>query len=163
MGYSTRFEGTLSFVGEVTVADIRLMKLMFDEKFDDHPEWREHVRSQPNTKNIGWVDLCFTDNLDGIQWDGSEKTYGLEHVITALIAEVRKQNPSFGLSGELQAQGEDFDDRWILRIEHGRAVKVPVEVKSIRCPECGHEWEPEDEAERERPIVPHSKDCGGED
>jgi len=55
---------------------------------------------------------------------------------------MKKEYPEFGLEGKLVAQGEDFDDRWVLSIENGKAIKKKIEIKGKRvtCPHCGEEF-----------------------
>lgn len=60
-----------------------------------------------------------------------------------MLAEMRKQWPEFGLTGELKAQGEDMEDRWLLVIEadglaHKR--KIAITGKRVTCPYCGHRF-----------------------
>jgi len=136
MGYTTEFCGQLEFVGDVSVELLRAIKEYFGK------DMRELDPAYAKTHGVNYIDLTLTDDLDGIKWDGSEKSYGMVEAVNWLIAKIRKDWPSFTLKGEMAAQGEDVDDRWILRIVNGKAVKIdnPPKGKKVKCPECEHEF-----------------------
>jgi hypothetical protein len=82
------------------------------------------------------------DNFSGLQWDGAEKTYDLIEKVNLIIHEMQKDFPDFGLQGELLAQGESINDRWILNIENNVAVerRLAVTGNKVTCPHCGKEF-----------------------
>ncbi len=56
---------------------------------------------------------------------------------------MKKEFPSFGLSGELIAQGEDITDRWKLVIEEdGFAKRINMKLIGtvVECPHCEREF-----------------------
>jgi len=137
MGYNTEFKGVLTFTCEMTAPMLAKLNGYFGEDPSKHPEWTVD-------RKTGYIDLELTKDFSGIQWDsGTEKTYFLEKSVDIIIQQMRAQWPEFGLTGVLQAQGEDSDDRWELYIgddglAHKRMVKIPG-VK-VTCPECRHKF-----------------------
>ncbi len=132
MGYTTTFKGVLKFTNEVTNKQLQKLKTFLGEDCRQHPEWGH--------TNLTYIDLALTDDFEGLQWDGSEKTYDLETKVNIIIEEMKKDYPDFGLEGKLLAAGEDIEDRWWLTIEGGVAVKKDIQLtgKRITCPDCGH-------------------------
>lgn len=135
MGYSTSFKGELKFTKELTAKQLARLKSFMGEDCRDHPEWGE--------PKLYYVDLELNDDFTGIRWNGAEKTYGLEMVVSMVIREMRKEWPDFGLTGAMNAQGESAEDRWTLSIgEDGMATKhkVPIVGQRIQCPSCGYKF-----------------------
>jgi len=131
MGYSTEFIGELLFTKELKASEIVKIKSFLGRDCRAHPEW--------NAKHLTYIDLELTDNLSGLKWDGSEKTYDLVEKVNLIIDMMKKDYPDFGLNGSLLAQGEDITDRWMLSIdENGKAVQNKIEIKGkkITCPHC---------------------------
>ena len=137
MGYSTTFKGVLKFKAEPTVSVLRALKTWLGE------DLRELAPEYAEKNQVNYIDLELTEDFAGLQWSGAEKTYGLVAAVNWIIDMMRDQVlADFTLTGELTAQGEDADDRWILRMVGGRAVeiKIPVTGEKMTCPECGHQW-----------------------
>lgn len=138
MWYSTDFSGTLTFNENTTLPMVAMVKQFLGEDCRDHPEWSEYTDAD------GWyltfIDLEINSEMTWLQWDWSEKTYDLVEKVNLILSEVRKVYPDFWLSGELLAQGEEFDDRWRLVIEDGIAVRKDIisEWATVTCPHC---WE----------------------
>lgn len=133
MGYTTEFKGKLEFVGDYGVQLLREIKQYLGKDMRElDPEWAK-------ANNVTYIDLELTEDLDGIEWTGVENTYGMVASVNWLIQRLRKEWPAFTLKGELQAQGEAADDRWVLRIKNGLAVKVanPPKGTKATCPDCG--------------------------
>lgn len=131
MGYSTTFKGELKFTTEPTAKQLAALKQMLGEDCRDHPEW--------GAKDLYYIDLAFLDDFSGLMWDGAEKTYDLDKTVNVVINVMRQQWPEFGLAGMLSAQGESFDDRWVLVIgENGFAEKRDVVItgQTVTCPHC---------------------------
>jgi hypothetical protein len=85
------------------------------------------------------IDYELLPDFSGIQWNGSEKAYDMEHIANFLIDKIKEMFPDFALTGKMIAQGEDIDDRWELIIgEDGRAIKRMVKPSgsAIICPHC---------------------------
>ena len=131
MGYNTDFSGVLTYKNPITDEELEYLNTFMDEDCRDHPEW--------GRTDLTWIDLMCDE--DGIQWNGSEKTYDLVEKINLIIDQMRKKFPGFELEGALEAKGEKFDDYWILDIEDGRAVmktaKIVVNDEINYCPHCG--------------------------
>lgn len=132
MGYNTKFEGELRFNRELLSSEIKIISSFFGEECP---------------KCNGYVDLCFTDDYQGLKWDGSEKTYDLEHSINWMLNEITSKIPDLDLTGELKAQGKDSDDRWFLRMNDGVALKVEAKVENLEI-----EWH---DASVETPDTPN--------
>lgn len=132
MGYSTDFSGSLKFACDMTAPMLAMVNQFFDEDPRSHPEWNA-------PRDVGYIDLKLTKDFSGIEWSGSEKTYGMVGAVNIIIEQMRKEFPQFALSGSLLAQGEDIDDRWELHInDEGKAVKVatPPPGTRVKCPHC---------------------------
>lgn len=132
MGYHTEFTGELRFTSELVASQLAAVKSMCGEDCRKHPEW--------NVPELFYIDLELTDDFSGLRWDGSEKTYDLEKIVNVIINEMRKRWPKFGLTGTLNAIGENPRDRWQLTIgDDGMAHKFTMVITSkiIDCPHCG--------------------------
>lgn len=131
MGYSTDFEGTLFFTEELRATQIAFLDTIMDEDVRDHPEWGD-------CGDAVFIDLKFTADYDGLEWNGAENTYGMVDAVNLIIREMQKKWMHFGLSGFLNAQGEDMEDRWRLEMVDGIAVKIPVAIDGEKqtCPHC---------------------------
>lgn len=130
MGYSTQFKGELKFKSELTATQLAKVKSMCGEDCRDHPEWNAPYY---------YIDLELTDDFSGLRWNGAEKTYDLDKLVNVVTAEMRKEWPDFALTGELHAQGDEMEDRWVLKInEDGIAERKDVVVagERVTCPHC---------------------------
>jgi hypothetical protein len=137
MGYNTTFKGQLKFTCEPTLKMLAKLNPMMGEDFRDHKDWN-HSECQ------GYIDLLLLDDFSGLRWnDGTEKTYGLVETVNAVIEIMRRDFPDFGLTGFLEAQGEDAEDRWNLVMgEDGvaRKMNVPIPGVKVTCPDCHHKF-----------------------
>ena len=142
MGYSTEFKGELKFIRELTSTELAAVKKMLWADCSDYPEWK-HFKGH-------YIQFGFTDDFSGIKWDGSEKFYEAVGAVNTLIAEARKTISDFGLTVSLYAQGEDADDRWILTIKDGLAIRIdtPPGGQKITCPHCESNFYLEDSVAR---------------
>ncbi len=140
MGYTTRFEGELKFTTDLTVSQLNKVKSFLGEDCRDHPEWE--------TRDLTHIDMELLEDFTGIKWDGSEKTYDLTEKVNLIINQMRKDHPEFGLEGQMVAQGEDFDDRWLLFIRDGIAVeeKMVIKGQKVTCPHCDEDFTLDEEA-----------------
>lgn len=132
MGYTTTFKGVLQFEKELTTTQLKKLAQYLGEDVRQHPEWGKH--------DLTYIDLVLTKDFGGLEWDGSEKTYDLVDKVNLILDQMRKEYPDFNLTGSLNAQGEDSDDRWTLKIVNKKAVKedIPLASDEIICPDCGH-------------------------
>ncbi|MBL4798311.1 MAG: hypothetical protein JKY50_12920 [Oleispira sp.] len=134
MGYSTDFKGSLQFTRDLVGSELSILNGIFNEDVRDHDDW-------PNPDgDLYYVAIELTDGMDGIKWDGTEKTYRMESLVNMLIEVAGRDIPDFGLTGEMLAFGEDLDDRWILRMIDGVATKIEIKPTGtpVECPECSH-------------------------
>jgi len=132
MGYSTQFTGELKFNEELLASDLAFVKSFFGEDVREHPEW--------GIKDLYYMDLTFNNDMSGVKWDGSEKTYGMVEQVNLIAREMQKRRPNFHFVGTLNAQGEDAEDRWTLVINtEGIAEKIKVAIAGpvAECPHCG--------------------------
>lgn len=113
MGYTTKFLGTLKFANEITVQQLAKLDGILGEDTRNHPEW-----DIPTDVWVTYVDLETTNDLTGLKWDGSEKTYGMEDLIPLVIRLMREDFPDFGLKGRLFAQGEDVGDVYYINVDN---------------------------------------------
>lgn len=140
MGYSTNYDGELRFTRELTASELAAVKKWLGEDVRDH-DWK-HAHDEYGGYWY-YIDLELTDDFGGLKWSGTEKTGDLSCIANFLIDRVREIVPDFGLSGQMNAQGEDFDDRWSLVFEEGRAVhkNVAITGKIVECPHCEGRFE----------------------
>lgn len=136
MEYTTRFEGALKITPELNVSQRLHLASFFCEDRREHPEW-----DAPDTFN--YIDISWNGpDKNSIRWDGSEKTYGFVDQLNFITKEMIKVCPTFKLTGELLAQGEDTSDVWKVKIsDMGTAYQEDVVLtdKHVKCPKCGEE------------------------
>ena len=130
MGYTTTFTGELKFKEELSASQLSDLNKILDEDCRDHPEWEE--------PELYYVKFELLPDFSGIRWDGSEKFYDATKVVNMITRIMRKNYPNFELEGSLNAQGEDFDDRWTLSMDSGEAKEAQVEIvgQKVTCPHC---------------------------
>jgi len=135
MGYNTEFRGELKFTKELTGSQLAVLSSYLGEDCRNHPEWGRSIGNY-------YVNLSLLPGFDGLEWDGSEKTYEMVEIVNFIIDKMMEIMPDFGLTGKLLAQGEDIDDRWELIIKNNVAVKVDVKPSGtkIQCPHCGESF-----------------------
>jgi hypothetical protein len=136
MGYSTNFSGELKFAHDVTVPELTALQKFLGADVREHKEW-----NPPH--DLYFIDLELLEDFTGLKWDGSEKTYELDQAINLITREMRKEFPEFKLQGQLLAQGEDAEDRWMLVLdEQGIASKQEIVItgQRVKCLECGHKF-----------------------
>lgn len=136
MGYSTDFQGKLSFTRELTASELLRVKEVYGEDRRQHPEWKI-----PDD-TFCYVAFQLTDDLTGIEWDGGEKTYGAVEQVNFILTRLPE---GVSLTGSFYAQGEEIGDVWYLRIQEGRAVRVDATTEGtcVACPDCGHQFKVE--------------------
>ncbi len=139
MGYSIDYTGELKFNRELTGSELAKVKKWLGEDIRDH---------NPSTAIAGYwhhIDLELLEDFSGLKWDGSEKSGEMQYIVNFLVDEVRADGVSdFGLTGVMDAQGEEIGDVWRLEFDaDGVAQRRDVIVLSGSvCPECGHEFTP---------------------
>jgi hypothetical protein len=125
MGYNTIFEGVLNFKTELTKSQEFYLNFILGEDCRSHKEW--------NAPNLTYIDLKITKNKKGLEWSEVEKTYDLEYKIPLVVRLMKDKFPNFGLKGELLAQGENINDRYILIIDDEECIKKDISNKQITC------------------------------
>jgi hypothetical protein len=137
VGYSTSFTGELKFKKEATSKQLAELKKFLDQ---DRRQIGFEDDSVYETDNEYWyhIDLEFNDDFSGVRWNEAEKTYCLEHIVNFLTKQMRKKWKDFEFVGEMSAQGEEYDDRWTLKMVDGVAKKIPIVIKGmeVTCPHC---------------------------
>lgn len=137
MGYTTSFQGELKFKQELSATELAELRKYLGKD-------RRDIGWGKDKLDVFWchIDFEFNDDFSGIRWDGSEKFYDADDVVNFLTDRMREKYPEFELVGELSAQGESYDDRWILRMVNGVATRIehPRVGQKIECPHCGDEF-----------------------
>lgn len=133
MGYSTEFEGILRFTHQLSVPQLAKLQSFFGENPDDHTDWLK----TPGDK-YSYVQYELTKDFTGLKWDGGEKFYYAVEALNLILLNMRAEWPDFGLEGQLEAQGEEMRDRWLLVIENGLAVRKEIKIEGsiYECPHC---------------------------
>lgn len=142
MGYTTTYTGTLFFKKEPTVEILRELKRLehADARAKENRHW---LADFPQADEVRYIAFRITDNLDGIEWNEDEKFNEAIEAVNLITHRLRKIDPSFAFEGSLNAQGEDFDDRWVLEIDdQGWAVKRELKLIGdvVRCPHCDNKF-----------------------
>jgi hypothetical protein len=139
MGYSTTFTGELKFKTEPTAKQLAHLKTFLSK--DRREIGFENNADVYESDDEYWyhIDLELLDDFSGLKWNGAEKTYGLHHIVNFLTRQMRKKWKDFELTGQLSAQGEEAEDRWVLVMEKGIAKKrkLKIDAVEVECPNCG--------------------------
>lgn len=137
MGYSTQFAGELLFTTEATASQLARLNQILGEDKRDHEDW-------PIEDGYWYhVDLELTKDFTGIKWDGMEKTGDMVAIVNTVLALMRQEWPDFGLSGRMDAQGEEVGDVWALVVEAGgvaQKIELLLEGRRVECPHCEEEF-----------------------
>lgn len=135
MGYQTEFRGALKFTTPLTTVELARLAATFGQDERRHPEWG--CGANPT---FYYVELVLLDDFSGLRWNGAEKTYGMADAVRFLIRWMRVVKPDFGLVGTLEANGEDWDDRWALVVNGDEVSEVrhPPPGQKLTCTKCGH-------------------------
>ena len=133
MGYTTSFDGQLSFTTELKASELSYLGQFMGADIRGHPEWINNL-----TEYGSYIQFELAKDFSGIKWDGSEKFYNADGCVNLIIENMQAKYPDFGLEGELLAQGGDAGDRWYLRIVDGKAVRIehPFLGQEVECPHC---------------------------
>lgn len=134
MGYTTQFKGVLKFKAEPTREQLAELKQYLGGDLRGLDPSCNAVREDFAV----YIQFELASDFSGIQWDGSEKFSGPVAVVNWLTVKMREVWPEFAFTGQLAAQGEDVDDRWILKMVNGVATKVetPPTGRRVECPHC---------------------------
>jgi len=121
MGYNTDYIGKIGFSNPLTEEQMTELDKFLGEDVRDHKEWE-----RDSDRGLTWIDLDFTDDGLGIEWNGSEKSYEMKDKLNLILRNMRKLYPEFGFTGELLAQGESIEDRYVIKFTgpNGTAVEI---------------------------------------
>jgi len=91
-----------------------------------------------------WCQWVPTDDLKGIEWDGGEKFYEYVAWLKYIIEHFLKPW-GYVLSGSVEFQGEQFDDRGLIVVQDNDVgtTEAIYEGDVHTCPSCGYEGPPE--------------------
>lgn len=133
MGYSTSFEGEILITPELMASHIKHIEQTIDRLEDD------------NSKDYH-PDYEFNKDYTGLIWNGAEKSRGMDEAIKDIIAATTNLYPEIKFNGQLKAQGEEYDDRWILRVVDNLVDTEDLILtgKEVICPECKYKFRLED-------------------
>ena len=112
MGYNTQFKGELKLAHPLTNDEYDTLSIILE-----------------NTH------LKFNEASTALIWRGSEKTYDLDKVVNSIIKEMQETFPTFELQGQMLAQGDRIDDRWLLKILDNKAYAIKFDMESISADE----------------------------
>lgn len=120
MGYNTNFEGVICINPPLDHGQVTRINEFCAERHGGN------VHPHPGFPGF-WCCYVVSEDGKGIGWDGTEKSYDMEDWLPILIEQFFAP---WGctLYGELWAQGERRDDRWILRVRNNIVVKIPARV-----------------------------------
>lgn len=135
MGYTTQFQGVIKIKPELTASQIKFIESMFG----DMRQWNP---SDAKKLDLTHFDFEFDNDLSGIQWNGAEKFYDADKCIEYLINKTVEKYPDLVFNGILQAQGEDYDDRWQLIVKDNKVSRKEIKLKGqkVTCPHCEEDF-----------------------
>lgn len=159
MGYTTEFNGQIKVDPPLNAEEIKFLQKFNETRRmrralgpyyvdnagfggqDQEPDilnYNEPPDGQPSL----WCQWRPTDDGKFIEWDGGEKFYESPEWMKYLIEHFLKPNAKakseleflqgHTLNGEIEAQGEESNDRWILSVENNVVKVIPVEFKAKR-------------------------------
>lgn len=120
MGYSTQFKGVLEFDIPLRLEQHIVLEKILGEDVREHPEWIS------KDSYMTYIDLQITENLSGLEWDGSEKTREMPDCIALVIRLMQKDFPQFSLTGRMFARGDEIDDVYEIVVDKN---KISIESK----------------------------------
>ena len=120
MGYTTTFKGILRPIEPFTEKQGEQLDALFDYGGPD-------VEFEGN--RLYNFDFQIADG--GLEWNGAEKSYDMVEKVNYITHLLRQDQPSFTLTGYLEAYGEDGGDIWILAMVDGRAVRKEAKLVPV--------------------------------
>lgn len=139
MGYTTQFQGKIKIEPELSAKQIKFIEGM-------HGDMRYFAPDDAKRLDICWQQWELSADLDALEWDGNEKFYDADKCMEYVIGKCLEKWPDMKFNGIVQAQGEEFDDRWQLIVKDNTVSKKEVALKGrvITCPNCEEKFELED-------------------
>ena len=114
MGYNISYKGTFRFKEELTDFQIEKLEELLDSRLDSV-----------------WSPLWFNKNRTGLEYSGAEKATGMDIFVKALIREMKKDFPNFGLEGRIYGQGESFGHLFYIEIKDNKIEEVDLDVYNL--------------------------------
>lgn len=139
MGYTTSFQGIIKITPELKASEIKFIQGMFGDMRDWNPEEAKRL-------DMTWFSFEFDKDFTGICWDGAEKFYDADKCMEYIVDATVRKFPHLKFNGILQAQGEDYDDRWQLRVKDNKVTRKDIKIKGqkVTCPHCEEDFILED-------------------
>lgn len=124
MGYN--YAGKLWFREGMTIQELNEVKKFLGQDCRNHAEWL-------NSDGLYHFDLMLSEDMLGlVESEDADKAEDLTPYINMLINNMRHRGfEEFTLTGELLGQGDDPDDRFILRMVDGVATRIDLSVMSV--------------------------------
>ena len=94
MGYDIEYKGLLKFQHDLTLSEFKVLGKILGEDTRDHPEWCDKI---PARSYVTYIDLTVDGEIEGLEWNGAEKSHSMEDQINLVISLMRDQYPNFGL------------------------------------------------------------------
>jgi len=142
MGYDTSYKGTLYFTTELFASQIAHLESLLGNDASVHSNIYDDYGVSPN---LSYIDLQFTKEFDGLEWNQMEKSHNMADAINFILGWMREKYDNFGLKGELLAQGDGIGDIRKILIKDGKAIEVILTGKIVECPECKTKFRLSDE------------------
>lgn len=171
MGYTTDFTGSISIDPPLNEEEIEYLKKFRgtrrmncsqgpyyvdrggDYGQDSNDKGIVSYNQPPLCQPSLWCQWIPTDNGESMVWDEGEKFYEsvewMQYLIDHFIglSSAAKDELTFlmphKLSGRIEAQGEEYGDRWVLVVEDNIASRVdqPRLGQNVTCPCCDEEFQ----------------------
>ncbi len=138
MTHSTSYEGRLAIKGGMTIEDlVELKKLLGIDVRNYHD----------GTVIEGggyFIDLVLSDDLKHLEWNHAEKSNNMYGQIIWVREKMKAINPELWLEGNMQWQGEEYDDHGTIHIDaFGIYYTEKTKEAECTCPNCGYSFNPE--------------------
>lgn len=149
MGYTTEFSGSINVDPPLNEAEIDYLKRFAESRRmkrkngpyyigtgssgqDQEPDIEDYNRPPDGQPGL-WCQWVPNDNGTEIEWDGGEKFYNspewMQYIIDHFLAPGAKAKSELPflqanhvLNGEIEAQGEESDDRWLLVVKDNKVT-----------------------------------------
>lgn len=157
MGYQTEFNGVIKVEPPLSPEEINYLNMFSDSRRMNREKGPYYVRDDNESDVINpnrppkcqpnlWCQWISTEDGSGIEWDGSEKFYDAAEWMQYLIDHFFGEDPiakkvdseageflqSHKFSGTINAEGEERDDVWRIRIENDYQVVVDTAVFDVK-------------------------------
>jgi hypothetical protein len=110
------FNGSYGREGEYFVTNTGDVGQKRDSSIVDYNE-------PPSTQPSLWCDWVIMDDGQSIEWNGAEKFYCADEWMVYILENFIDSN-IYKCNGEIEAQGEDTDDRWKLVVKNNVVSKL---------------------------------------